>query len=427
MASVVVIGAGVVGLCCAYALRKRGMDVVVVERATPGSGASHGNGGYICPSFSGPVPAPGVRVDAWRWLSRPGGPLSITPRADLYFARWLLDFWRHCTPRSYQRGLEAIARLNASTMTLYDAMAADGVRFEMRQQGLLFLCRTEEAARGLTNDLEAMTRYGFATPRRLEPAELRDEAPGIRSEVVAGVLAPGERHVRPESLIAGLERRLNDLGVPVHSGTEVCGFECREGRVTALHTTNGRMEASHVVLAAGVWSSHLSAMLGTRLPLEAGKGYSVTMAASGTFPRRPVYFAEAHVGLAPYNGALRVLGMMDVCGLDERLTRRRLEALKAAPSRYVRDWRIGPIEEEWAGLRPMTPDGLPMIGYAAGLANVVIAAGHAMLGVTLGPATGEAVVGLIDGKPDAALLAPFRPGRFGDARIDATHRGGRAR
>jgi len=414
MASVVVIGAGVVGLCCAYALRKRGMDVVVVDRATPGSGVSHGNGGYICPSFSGPVPAPGVRVDAWRWLLRPDSPLSITPRADPRFARWLWDFWRHCTPRSYQRGLDAIARLNAKTMDLYDAMTTDGVRFEMHKQGLLFLCRTEA---GLNNDFYAMVRYGFAAPRRLEPAELRVEVPCIRPEVVAGVLAPGERHVRPESLISGLERRLADLGVPVHSEVAVCGFNCRAGRVTAIHTTNGLMEASQVVLATGAWSGQLAALLGVRLPVEAGKGYSVTMAMADAFSRRPVYFAEAHVGLAPYNGALRVLGMMDVCGLDERLAPRRLAALKTAPTLYVQDWQIGTIEEEWAGLRPMTPDGLPMIGFAPGLANVVVATGHAMLGVTLGPATGEAVVGLIDGKPDTALLAPFRPGRFGGSRL----------
>jgi len=221
MASVIVIGAGVVGLCCAYTLRKRGMDVIVIDRATPGNGASHGNGGYICPSFSGPVPAPGVRGDAWRWLLRPDSPLSITPRADPRFVRWLWDFWRHCTPCSYQRGLDAIARLNAKTMTLYDAMAADGVGFEMHHQGLLFLCRTEAAARGLTDDLHAMTSYGFAAPRRLKSAELSVELPNVRPEVVTGVLAPGERHVRPETLISGLERRLAALGVPVCSGATV--------------------------------------------------------------------------------------------------------------------------------------------------------------------------------------------------------------
>ena len=188
MARVVVVGAGVIGLCCAYALRRRGLEVVVLDGGSPGGGASLGNGGWICPSLSGPIPAPGLIATSLRWLARPDSPFSIRPRLDPRFLRWLWAFRGRCNARDYRRGLEAVAGLNERTMELFDAMAADGVAFEMHRQGLLFLFRTPAAARAERRDLLRLERHGQAPARWLDPAALRAEEPGVSDAVIGGLL-----------------------------------------------------------------------------------------------------------------------------------------------------------------------------------------------------------------------------------------------
>lgn len=411
-AEVVVIGAGVIGLCCAYALRKRGLEVVVLDRAVPGSGASHGNGGWVCPSFSDPVPAPGLLTTSLRWLLQPDSPLYIRPRLDPAFARWLWRFQRACNPRDYHRGLAALAALNRRTLALYDALAADGVCFEQHKDGLLFLFVTEAAAERQAHDLALMERYGAPPAVPMSRADLAAEGLNPTERVIGGLLAPAERHVRPESLLAGLARWLDEAGVRLCNGHGVTGFERRGERIGGVRTTRGMVEARHIVLAAGVWSARLARELAMDLPLEAGKGYSVTMTGSPLHLSRPLDLSEARAALSPYDGALRVLGTMELSGLTHALTRRRLDALTAAPRAYLRDWTVTAVREEWAGPRPMTPDGLPVIGPAPTARNVIIATGHAMLGVTLAPATADVVADLIAGQPDHELLAPFRADRF---------------
>lgn len=412
MTRVVVVGAGAVGLCCAYSLRKRGMDVIVVDRGEPGSGTSHGNGGWICPSLSEPVPAPEVRTMGLRWLLKPDSPLYIRPRPDPDLLRWLWAFWWKCNERDYRYGLDATARLNKRTLELFDAMAADGVQFEMHEQGLLFLFLHAAGAAHLARELRYMERYGSPPARLLERPQLREELPLVSDDVEVGLLAPAERHVRPESLACGLTRRLGELGVPVRSGEAAQGFTCQNGRVTGVRTSKEEIPASHVVLAAGIWSARLARMVGTHIPLQAGKGYSVTMAAPTDTIKRPLYFMEAHVGVSPYAGAVRILGTMEFSGLNTNLMRPRIEALKRASRRYLSGLPIANVQEEWTGMRPLAPDSLPIIGPAPTMKNVILATGHAMLGITLGPATGEAVADVVAGCPDRELLAPFRADRF---------------
>ncbi|HVA92590.1 MAG TPA: FAD-dependent oxidoreductase [Chloroflexota bacterium] len=412
MSRVVVVGAGVIGLCCAYALRRRGLDVLVLDRAAPGSGASHGNGGWICPALSDPLPAPGLIAAMPRLLLRPESPLYLRPRPDPAFWRWLWRFRQHCNNGAYERGLAALADLNRTTLTLFDALVQDAVSFEMHQQGLLSLFRSRDAARTEARHMARMEQYGNPPAQWLDSAALREEEPAISSEVVAGLLLPAERHVRPESLLTGLHERVLEMGVEVRPGEPVVGFERADGTVTGVRTAWGVAPADHVILAAGIWTARLAALLGHALPLEAGKGYSVTMAGAASPIRRPLNFVEAHVGYSPYDGAVRILGTMELSGINHKVRTRRLAALKRAPAGYLRDWQPGPILEEWCGPRPVTPDGLPFIGPLPGVNNVTVATGHAMLGITLGPATGEVVTALIRGEQAQVALAPFRVERF---------------
>jgi D-amino-acid dehydrogenase len=412
MADVVVVGAGAIGLCCAYSLRKRGLDVVVVDAGEPGEGASHGNGGWICPSLSGPVPAPGVTAKSLRWLLRPDSPLYIRFRADVRFLHWLWQFRRHCNERDYNRSLDAVARLNLRTLDLYDAMLQDGVQFEMHNQGLLFLFRTDAAVRSETADLRRVEQFGYPPARWLPIDELRAEEPHVAPGVLGGLLAPAERHVRPESLTRGLVDRLQEMGVPVRSHEAVVGFQIKDKAITGVRTTKGQLNATHVVLAAGVWTGGLSRMLNQRLPLEAGKGYSVTMHGAAYPIRRPLYFAETLVGCSPYEGGVRILGTMELSGINSRIPARRMAALKRAPEGYLSGWQPTQVQEEWTGMRPLTPDGLPIIGPLPGYCNAFVATGHAMLGITLGPVTGEAIADLVMETAPADALTAFRADRF---------------
>ena len=407
-----IVGAGAIGLCCAYALRRRGMQVLVLDRTAPGNGASHGNGGWICPTLSDPLPGPGLTLASLRWLLQPESPLYIRPRLDPAFWRWLWRFRQHCNEGAYHQGLTALADLNRSTMALFDALAKDGVAFEMRSQGLLCLFLSREAARIEQRHLFEMQRLGCPEAYWFDPEPLRSYEPAVSPAVAVGLLLPGERHVRPESLLTGLQVRLQEMGVEIRAHSPVLGFERAGYAVTGVRTPRGVEPAERIVLAAGVWTARLAAQLGCSLPLEAGKGYSVTMAEPATSIRGPLHLTEAHAGLSPFVGAIRILGTMEFSGINHRVHTRRLAALKRAPAAYLRDWQPGPVREEWCGPRPVTPDGLPFIGPLPGTTNVLVAAGHAMLGITLAPATAEAIASVIVGERPTTAITPFRVDRF---------------
>ena len=411
MGRTVVIGAGIIGLACAYELRRRGEDVVVLDKSEPGAAASAGNTGWITPSLSGPVPAPGIVLQSIKWILRPDSPLYVRPRADPMFLSWLLAFCRHCTKRAYQAGLDAVAALNAQTMTLYDALVADGVRFEMHRQGVLFAFLSRTALEHAAADLDRMRSHGFGIARQLTGPEARDLEPILSSAVLGGIVVDQERHVRPESLTAGLVARLNDMGVIIRSGFEATGFQTI-GTVRAVTTPNGSIEADRFVIAAGAWSGDLTRRLGFRLPIQAGKGYSITLAGAAARIGRPLYLDEAHVAVSSFDGALRLAGTMELSGINAHLDPRRVEAIRRSADRYLVNWRQGSREDIWVGMRPLTPDGLPVIGAVPGYDNVYLATGHAMLGITLAPATAAALAGLMLDGTSTMDLRPFDPARF---------------
>jgi D-amino-acid dehydrogenase len=214
--------------------------------------------------------------------------------------------------------------------------------------------------------------------------------------------------------VRGYVEWLKGSGVAIQADARVTGFRREHGNVREVTTTDGTVSVSHVVIAAGAHSGRVAALTGVRVPLEAGKGYSVTIEATASSPRRPLYCTEARVGCSPFEGALRILGTMELSGINEELVKRRVEALVTAPSRFLKGWdaQAAAAGKPWVGMRPMTPDGLPIIGRAPGTPNVILATGHAMLGVTLAPATGEAVADLVMGSENEALLHPFRADRF---------------
>lgn len=379
---IAVVGGGVVGLACAHALARRGAQVIVYERDRVGHGCSYGNTGWICPGLSAPLPAPGVMGAAVLGMLRRRSPVRISPVVGPRFLRWSWLFWRACAPERYQAGLEATVALTKNAVADLWELRDDGVEFELHESGMLVAALTEaglEEYAGMLQDAEAAGYHGPV--RVLDGKEAREVEPAVGEAVIGAVHAPAEQYLRPESLSRGLADRLRKSGAEIREGADVRDL--------------GELDADAVVLAAGAWSGELLERVGVRVPMEAAKGYSVTARGRGTPPRAAYYLAEARVGASTFGDELRLAGIFDLTGLDSSLRRRRIDAILRSSLPYLRDWRPLDVELEWAGLRPYPSDGLPIIGPVPGHDGLVAATGHGRMGITMAPATGEAISVLV--------------------------------
>ncbi len=412
MKRTVVIGAGVIGLATAYGLAKRGRKVVVIDQGKPGDACTKGNAGWVTPAISAPIPAPGLTWTSLKWMARSDSPLYIAPTAVPSMSRWLWRFWRHCNAADFERGLHAVAELNRPTMALFDQLEREGVQFELHRQGLLFTFVDENYMKETLAEFGHYGQYGYRLPTPLSGGEVRALEPVLSDEVRCGFQVEEEYHVRPETLAAGYVTKLVEFGVTLRSGVAVRGMIRDNGRVVAVQTDAGDEPADDVVVAAGAWTGLVVEHLGVSLPVQAGKGYSITLNGEGPRLTRPIYLGEARVGCSPFDGAVRFAGTMELSGINTLLDRRRIVGIRKGIARYLRTPVPPEAGIEWVGMRPLTPDGLPLLGRVPGFSNAYVASGHAMLGVTLAPVTGEAMADLVTGVPSRPVLGPFDPGRF---------------
>jgi D-amino-acid dehydrogenase len=391
---VAVVGAGVVGLACAWELARAGAEVDVYEAGALGGGVSQGNAGWICPSISSPLPAPGMVREGLSQLLHRKGAFVIRPRADPTFARWLWSFGSHCNTARYEEGTKALLGLNRRTMELYDRYRDEGVQFEHHETGLVIAALSKAGLASYSRLTQLLRRLGYpgevdeldgAAAARLEPA--------LDGHLVACALhARLDRHVRPESLTAGLAASLRRMGATIHE----------HHRIESLD----ELEADKIVVAAGLGSVRL---VRPHVPLVGAGGYSITIVGGGTPPAHALYLAEAKLGITPFADGVRIAGVLE---LGARTARPRADTparLVAAAAPYLRGWLPATARETvaWAGLRPATADGLPLIGAVPGKKNVFAATGHAMLGVTLAPATAAALAPLVLRGEEEPVLAPF--------------------
>jgi D-amino-acid dehydrogenase len=406
---VAVIGAGVVGLATALELRRRGAEVVVLERAEPGAGASSGNAGWITPVFATPLPGPGVIATSLRWMLRPDSPLFIRPRPDLALIRWLWTFWRRSNETDFERGTQAYAGFSAHAMRDFDALVTQGLRLQIDSRGSLFLFTTGAGADHLRHEVNLMREFGYGPAEILSRASAHDLEPMTTPAVAGAILVPQERFVRPEAFVSALTDASRAAGVEIRTGISA-RLEPRQRRV-AVWAGAESVEADEVVVAAGAWSRSLVEAVGVPLPVEAGRGYAVTVDRPSTNLRRATYLAESRIACTPFEGALRFAGTMEFSGLDAPPASRRFEAVRHGASQYLAGWH-GTAEALWSGPRPVTPDGLPVVGRAGRYTNLTIATGHAMLGLTLAPSTGIAVADILCDGRSRYDIAAFAPDRF---------------
>lgn len=409
---IVVVGAGVIGAASAYHLAKNGHEVVVVEAGHIGTGASWGNAGWICPAETGPVAAPGMVLQGLKWMLKPDSPLYIKPQPSLPFVKFLLHTAAKCNENDYRAGLRANIAFFADSMQWFDEYKRDGVDYEMYNQGLLMAFLGKEKFEHHAHDLDIAEAAGLE-PRRLTGDALREQEPALSDNVQAGIYYPFERGIRSESITPALVARCRQLGVEFKENTPFEGVVKTGNRVTAVKTPDGRIMCDAVVVAAGVWSARVAKHFGVRLQIQPGKGYSIEYADAPVRLRQPISFTEAKCVGTPLGNALRLAGTMEFSGFDPDVNAVRVNAIRNAPSRFVKDWAAPePTAPAWAGFRPMTPDSLSIIGRLGAHENAFVAAGHGMYGVTLAPATALAVVEMVESGRVPERLAPFSPDRF---------------
>jgi D-amino-acid dehydrogenase len=366
------------------------------------------------PGLSAPLPAPGAVGEAIRRLGRRDSPLRIEPRLDPALLLWLLRFWRSAEESRHVAGRSAMLRLGLRSFGVLDEMRSRGVSFELHADGLLFAALAERELRHYLEVFEALEREGYPGGHALVPmSEIAAFEPALGPGVAAALFAPAERHVRPETLTAGLVRHLREGGTEILESAEVLSLRSEGRRVRSFHAADGEREVDAVVVAAGLWTRDLLRKAGFRLPLLAGKGYSVTIGSAERPPRRPLYLVGTRMGVTPYDGAVRLAGMFELMRGDLSVDPRRLEALRRSAQPFLAEPELADrAGDEWSGLRPFLPDGLPAIGRVPGFENLYVASGHGLLGITLAPATGDVLAPLVlEGEP-SPTLAPFAPGRF---------------
>lgn len=407
---VVIVGGGVIGVCCAYFLAKRGAAVTLVERDEIGKGASYGNAGTIAAGHP-PLNKPGRIRRSLKQLLDPRSPLYIAPRWDPGLARWLWAFRKHCTESRLAASTAALAPLGHASLELFDALVEqEELDCGYSRGGYYEVCHTVEGLEEVERDAASMREHGYH-PRTLSGPELVEEEPALIDGPVGGVHFPDAATCDPYLFVLEMADRARRHGGSVLTGRAVDEVVSEAGRVKGVRLRDGEvLEAESVVLATGAYSRRLTEKLGVSLPIQAGKGYHRDLAnGAGEGPLLGVtcVLSETSVFCTPMGGFTRLAGTMEFSGVNHELRRGRLEQLSNAAGAHLAGASDAVVSSEWCGLRPCTPDGLPFVGPVPGQDGLFVANGHAMLGLTLAPVTGTLIAEhVLDGEtrlPSGAL------------------------
>ncbi|HUY32725.1 MAG TPA: FAD-dependent oxidoreductase [Pirellulales bacterium] len=410
---VLIIGGGVIGAMCAYYLSNAGWRVTLIDQGEFGKGCSHANCGLVCPSHILPLAGPGAVGRSLKALFRRNGPLSIRPRFDLGLWSWLWRFARRCNSDDMLASGRAIDVLLSSSRSLYDELFhAESLDAEWETRGVLFVFLTRAAMEEYAHtDLLLRGAFGRGGVR-YDGAALTGLEPALKPGLAGGWHYEGDAHLRPDKLMTSWRSVLTRRGVTVHEQCQFRGFLRRSGRAEAADTSQGSLVADAFVVATGAWTPRLKLDLGCRIPIQPGKGYSMTMPRPARCPAIPLIFEEHRVVATPFESGYRLGSIMEFAGYDETLDPRRFAWLSGAAGHYLHEPSADPVIERWYGWRPMTFDGNPIIDRSPALANVVIAAGHNMLGLSMAPATGKLVAELLGDARPSIDPAPYAATRF---------------
>ena len=411
---VLVVGGGPVGVCAAHALATAGAAVVLVEKEAdvcPAASAAYGNCGLLVPSEVLPLASPGALGHGLRWLLDSSSPFYIAPRPRPALLRWLWLYRAAATAARARDAMPILRALQVASSELHDALAADHAeRWLFHHDGVVVAYESPRALQEAAAEAAEARTLGVRA-ELLTAAQVGARFPGVRGEIAGAVFHPDDGHLDPRLFTRAMAELAAAAGAQVRRDTEVIGLEPAAAAVRVI-TTRGDVDADQVVLAAGAWTPALTRGLGYALPVEPAKGYSVDVDRPPDFPELPLYLGDTHVVLTPLADVLRLGSTLELSGWDMRIRRPRVARLRAGAQRVLGLPADGPVRQIWRGPRPVTPDGLPVVGRVPRRARVILATGHCMVGLSLAPVTGRLVADLAGGRSPALDLEPLSPARF---------------
>ncbi|MFI9503697.1 NAD(P)/FAD-dependent oxidoreductase [Nocardia sp. NPDC052566] len=414
---VVVVGGGVAGLFCAYHLRRGGASVTVLERGALGGpqSCSYGNTGFVGTHGAAPLAEPGLRSLRALGMLNPDAPFYVAPRADRELLRWLWHFGRACAPEAAAAGFRALVGMKKRSLELLlELCASESIAATFASPGIVLTYKTAQGFADAGRTVPRAVASGIPL-RVLGPGELGELEPETRFDIHGALYNPEGAYLRVPAFVLEFGRMLREMGVDIREHTDLTGFEMKAGKVERLHTNRGDLRPRDIVLAAGAWSAECARMTGVDLTLQPIKGYSVTVDMPPSGPSRPVLLSEGRVAMVPLGDRLRIGGRLELTGMSDAVSERRVRGMLRTVRAYLPALERTRTHETWCGLRPSTPDGLPLIGRA-GPRNLLIAAGYGHIGMGLAPAGGELVRRILAGEPPDTDPNPLRPDRFGAPR-----------
>lgn len=409
---VAVIGAGAIGVCSSYYLAKAGYSVVLIDRGEVCCGASYGNAGLLTPSHAIPLPAPGALTNGLKWLLDPTSPFYIKPRPSLDLMRWLWTFFRSSSSAHVKRGMPVLAELGRVSMDLFEEIVEqESISCHFCHEGWTQVFVTQEGLEEYLHEAEMVKAVGIES-RVLDQAEVHATEPALSDKVIGGIHFPNDGHLEPGAFVTQLAERIREMGVRIETNCDVRGIDVTDSTRCVADTEQGSITARFAVLAGGSASPPFGKALGIRIPIEPAKGYAIIVDRSESGPNASMLLGESRIGATPMGERLRFAGTLELAGNDMRISQRRVDAMLQRIPDYLPDVELSAPIEIWRGMRPCTPDGLPMIGRCPDHPNVVVATGHGMLGITHGPYTGRLVSELVKGETPTMDIRLFDLARF---------------
>ncbi|HZY82736.1 MAG TPA: FAD-dependent oxidoreductase [Cyclobacteriaceae bacterium] len=412
MKHVGIIGGGIIGLSSAYYLIRSGHKVTIIDKGDLTDGCSFGNAGMIVPSHFIPLAAPGMISKGIRWMFDSKSPFYVRPRIDLDLLKWGYQFYKHSNQTHVARSAPALKDLSLLSRSLYSQLQKDlPFDFGYHERGLMMLYREKSTEEEEKETAHAANDLGIEA-RVLSADEVQQMEPDVKVNVRGGVYFPGDTHLTPQVLVKGLIDFLKKQNVEFVTSSAITDVQFKGRRIESINTSSKNFSFDEYVLAAGSWSGELGKKLRLNMPMQAGKGYSFTVDNVARNIRIPSILLEARVAVTPMGSSLRFGGTMEIGGINHQINNNRVRGIVESIPKYFPEMKVEFPGKIWHGLRPCSPDGLPFIGRTVAVENLVVATGHSMMGMSLGPATGKVVNDVMVGNKPDVDISLFNPERF---------------